>query len=69
MTPNPARGRPRSEEHRNAVLKAAMELIQENELHRSASTLAPTWCNVKATSTHSNRRTDRLACPRSDFRP
>jgi AcrR family transcriptional regulator len=32
MTPNRARGRPRSEEHRNAVLAAAMELIQEDEL-------------------------------------
>jgi AcrR family transcriptional regulator len=32
MTPNQARGRPRSEAHREAVLKAAMELIQEDEL-------------------------------------
>jgi AcrR family transcriptional regulator len=32
MTPSPARGRPRSEEHRHAVLKAAMDLMQEDEL-------------------------------------
>src|ERR1700742_5074523 len=32
MTPNQARGRPRSEAHRDAVQKAAMELIQEDEL-------------------------------------
>jgi AcrR family transcriptional regulator len=32
MTPNRGRGRPRSEEHRHAVLKAAMELMQEDEL-------------------------------------
>jgi AcrR family transcriptional regulator len=32
MTPNRGRGRPRSEEHRDAVLKAAMELVQEDEL-------------------------------------
>jgi AcrR family transcriptional regulator len=32
MTPNRGRGRPRSEEHRDAVLKAAMELMQEDEL-------------------------------------
>jgi AcrR family transcriptional regulator len=32
MNPNRARGRPRSEEHRDTVLKAAMELIQEDEL-------------------------------------
>ena len=36
MTPSRARGRPRSEEHRNAVLKATMELMQEDDL-RSAS--------------------------------
>jgi AcrR family transcriptional regulator len=32
MTPNRPCGRPRSEEHRDAVLKAAMELIREDEL-------------------------------------
>ena len=32
MTANRPCGRPRSEEHRDAVLKAAMELIQEDEL-------------------------------------
>jgi AcrR family transcriptional regulator len=32
MTSNRGRGRPRSEEHRDAVLKAAMELVQEDEL-------------------------------------
>ena len=36
MTPNRARGRPRSEEHRDAVLKAAMELIQEDDLRRAS---------------------------------
>jgi AcrR family transcriptional regulator len=36
MTPNQARGRPRSEEHRDAVLKAAMELIQEDDLRRAS---------------------------------
>jgi AcrR family transcriptional regulator len=30
------RGRPRSEEHRDAVLKAAMELIQEDDLRRAS---------------------------------
>ena len=32
MTPNRAGGRPRSEEHRDAVLKAATELMQEDDL-------------------------------------
>jgi Bacterial regulatory proteins, tetR family len=36
ITPSRARGRPRSEERRDAVLKAAMELMQEDEL-RTAS--------------------------------
>ena len=31
MTPSRGRGRPRSEEHRNAVLKAAMDLMQEDD--------------------------------------
>jgi AcrR family transcriptional regulator len=34
MTPSRARGRPRSEESRDAVLKAAMELIQEDDMRR-----------------------------------
>ena len=36
MTPTRARGRPRSEEHRHAVLKAAMELMQEDDLRRAS---------------------------------
>jgi AcrR family transcriptional regulator len=32
VTPSRARGRPRSEEHRDVVLKATMELMQEDEL-------------------------------------
>src|SRR6202051_5308825 len=36
MTPNRAGGRPRSEEHRDAVLKAAMELMQEDDLRRAS---------------------------------
>jgi len=36
MTPSRARGRPRSEEHRDAVLKAAMELMQEDDLRRAS---------------------------------
>jgi Bacterial regulatory proteins, tetR family len=36
MTPSRAPGTPRSEEHRNAVLKAAMELIQEDDLRRAS---------------------------------
>jgi AcrR family transcriptional regulator len=32
MTPSRGRGRPRSEEHRDAVLTAAMELILEMDL-------------------------------------
>jgi AcrR family transcriptional regulator len=32
MTPSRVPGRPRSEEHRDAVLKAAMELMQEDDL-------------------------------------
>jgi AcrR family transcriptional regulator len=36
MTQNRARGRPRSEERRVAVLKAAMELIQEDDLRRAS---------------------------------
>jgi AcrR family transcriptional regulator len=32
MTPSRGRGRPRSEERRDAVLKAAMELVQEDDL-------------------------------------
>jgi AcrR family transcriptional regulator len=36
MTPNRARGRPRSEERRDAVLKAAMELMQEDDLRRAS---------------------------------
>jgi AcrR family transcriptional regulator len=36
MTPSRARGRPRSEERRDAVLKAAMELIQEDDLRRAS---------------------------------
>jgi AcrR family transcriptional regulator len=36
MTPSRARGRPRSEQRRDAVLKAAMELIQEDDLRRAS---------------------------------
>jgi AcrR family transcriptional regulator len=36
MSPSRARGRPRSEEHRDAVLKAAMELMQEDDLRRAS---------------------------------
>src|SRR6201987_5153004 len=36
MTPSRARGRPRSEEHHHAVLKAAMELMQEDDLRRAS---------------------------------
>src|SRR6201981_392865 len=36
MTPNPGRGRPRSEERRDAVLKAAMELMQEDDLRMAS---------------------------------
>ena len=36
MTPSRARGRPRSEERRDAVLKAAMELMQEDDLRRAS---------------------------------
>jgi AcrR family transcriptional regulator len=36
MTPTRGRGRPRSEEHRDAVLKAAMELMQEDDLRRAS---------------------------------
>jgi AcrR family transcriptional regulator len=36
MTPSQARGRPRSEERRDAVLKAAMELMQEDDLRMAS---------------------------------
>src|ERR1700760_4365918 len=36
MTPNRPRGRPRSEERRDAVLKAAMELMQEDDPRRAS---------------------------------
>src|ERR1700692_3958140 len=36
MTPARARGRPRSEKHRDAVLAAAMELMQEDDLRRAS---------------------------------
>ena len=36
MTPSRARGRPRSEERRDAVLKAAMELMQEDDLRKAS---------------------------------
>jgi AcrR family transcriptional regulator len=36
MTPSRPRGRPRSEEHRHAVLTAAMELMQEDDLRRAS---------------------------------
>src|SRR5258705_1294121 len=36
MSPNRGRGRPRSEQHRDAVLKAAMELMQEDDLRRAS---------------------------------
>jgi AcrR family transcriptional regulator len=36
MTPSRARVRPRSEEHRHAVLKAAMELMREDDLRRAS---------------------------------
>jgi len=36
MTPNRPRGRPRSEERRDAVLTAAMELMQEDDLRRAS---------------------------------
>src|SRR6201987_2315835 len=36
MTPSRARGRPRSEERRDAVLKAAMELMREDDLRRAS---------------------------------
>src|ERR1700738_2962629 len=36
MTPSRARGRPRSEERRDAVLTAAMELMREDDLRRAS---------------------------------
>jgi AcrR family transcriptional regulator len=36
MTARRARGRPRSEEHRDAVLKATMELMREDDLRRAS---------------------------------
>jgi hypothetical protein len=36
MTPSRARGRPRSEQRRDAVLKAATELMQEDDLRRAS---------------------------------
>src|SRR6202048_3228202 len=36
MIPSRPRGRPRSEEHRHAVLNAAMELMQEDDLRRAS---------------------------------
>jgi hypothetical protein len=36
MAPSRARGRPRSEERRDAVLTAAMELMQEDDLRRAS---------------------------------
>src|SRR6202161_1004135 len=36
MIPNRPRGRPRSKEHRDAVLKAAMELMREDDLRRAS---------------------------------
>ena len=36
MTPSRGRGRPRSEERRDAVLKAALELLQEDDLRRAS---------------------------------
>ena len=36
MSPSRARGRPRSEERRDAVLAAAMDLIQEDDLRRAS---------------------------------
>jgi len=36
MTPSRARGRPRSEERRDAVLKATMELMQEDDPRRAS---------------------------------
>jgi AcrR family transcriptional regulator len=36
MTPNRGRGRPRSEERRDAVLKAAIELMQEDDLRMAS---------------------------------
>src|ERR1700758_96816 len=36
VTPIRARGRPRSEERRDAVLKATMELMQEDDLRRAS---------------------------------
>src|SRR3984957_5808530 len=36
MTPSRTRGRPRSEELRDAVLKATMELMQEDDLRRAS---------------------------------
>src|ERR1700722_11217375 len=36
MTPSRTRGRPRSEEHSDAVLKATMELMQEDDLRKAS---------------------------------
>src|ERR1700743_1723334 len=36
MNPSRPRGRPRGEEHRDAVLKATMELMQEDDLRRAS---------------------------------
>src|SRR6202046_4224177 len=36
MTPSRMRGRPRSEDRRDAVLKATMELMQEDDLRRAS---------------------------------
>jgi DNA-binding transcriptional regulator YbjK len=41
MTPSRARGRPRSEERRDAVLTAAMELMQEDAVPRAARMNTP----------------------------
>jgi AcrR family transcriptional regulator len=50
MSTSRARGRPRSEEHRDAVLKAAMELMREDDLRRASVDRVSACCGVsKAT--------------------
>jgi len=50
MTPSRTRGRPRSEERRDAVLKAAMDLMQEDDLRRASIDRIAQRCGVsKAT--------------------
>jgi AcrR family transcriptional regulator len=65
MSPSRARGRPRSEERRDAVLKAAMELMQEDDLRRASVDRISARSGVSKATTSGGRTESRWLSTRS----